>query len=357
MYKRVVIKIGTRVISDDSRQLDRISLQQIVDQVAELRKRSIDVVVVTSGAVGAGRSLLTLKGDEDIVVQKQIFSAVGQVKLMSIYSDLFKHYKYLCAQVLVTKGDFRDRIHYLNMRNCFEGLLLDEVIPIVNENDVITTTELLFTDNDELAGLVASQLNADALIILTSVDGVIIGDARDETSSVISEIDPNSFTSVKQHITTATSFGGRGGMLTKLATAKKLSEQGIATHIINGRKVGVILDVIEGKKIGTKFIASRRSSALKRRLAHSEDMVKGIVHVNECTGEILKSKSKIISLLPIGIIAVSGEFSKGDVIEIQSVGKERLGYGVAQYGSEKVNELKGIRGGKPVIHYNYMFIG
>jgi len=215
--------------------------------VARARKSGIKVILVTSGAVGAGRSLLPAKRPA-YVPEKQVHAAVGQVKLMGIYSKLFEKHNYLCAQVLVTKEDFRDRVHYQNMKNCFQALLASSVIPIVNENDVTATTELLFTDNDELAGLVASQLGADAVIILTNTDGVL-----DQNKKVIPEIRNNNAARVEASISPATNTFGRGGMLTKYRIARKLARQGIAVYIANGKRKNVLIDLLAGRALGTRF--------------------------------------------------------------------------------------------------------
>ncbi len=247
--KRIVIKIGTKVLTTDEGKLDNYFLEHIVEQVVQLRKQDTEVVLVTSGAGGAGKSLLSLQGIESEIVRKQIFAAVGQVKLMSLYAELFAQYGYLCAQVLATKEDFRDEIHYQNMLNCFEGLLLDNVVPIVNENDVVATTELMFTDNDELAGLVATQLKADTLIILTSTDGIL-----DSSGNTIFEVDSSNLEQVANYIIPDKSTGGRGGMTSKFAVAKELAAKGITVQIING-KTSDIGQVVSGQKVGTRFIA------------------------------------------------------------------------------------------------------
>lgn len=249
MYKRIVVKIGTKVLTHADGTLDTEFLGTIVAQIVELRKTGIELILVTSGAGGAGKSLLTLNHIESEVVQKQVFAAVGQVKLMSTYAELFGAHNYYCAQVLATKEDFRDEEHYKNMQNCFEGLLLDNVVPIVNENDVVATTELMFTDNDELAGLVAKQLNASALIILTSTDGIL-----DTDKHTVFEVTASNIETVASYITPDKSTGGRGGMASKFAVAKELSQKGIAVHIVNGTSQNILQHVIEGKKVGTTFI-------------------------------------------------------------------------------------------------------
>ena len=245
---RIVVKIGTKVLTAENGTLDAAFLERLVAQIAELRRKGVQVVVVTSGAVGAGKSLVSLEGIESETVQKQVYAAVGQVTLMQKYAELFAAHGFLCAQVLATKEDFRDEAHYLNMKNCFEGLLLDNVVPVVNENDVVATTELLFTDNDELAGLVATQLGADRLIILTTTNGIL-----DKYGSTIPEINSKNAAQAAQYVTSDTSTGGRGGMASKFSVALGLLEKGIVTHIVEGRREKVLLEIAEGQVSGTKF--------------------------------------------------------------------------------------------------------
>lgn len=256
MYERIVVKVGTKVLSKDDGTIDADVMRHLAEQIAALKKNS-EVVLVTSGAVGMGRSLLTLAEDTDGVVQKQVFAAVGQVKLMSIYAELFAGQGLVCAQVLATKEDFRDEQHYRNMKNCLENLLRDNVIPVVNENDVVAVAELLFTDNDELAGLIASQLGAQAVVILTSVDGVLTGDPKDSATTVIPEIHLSDIASFQKYITHEKTGSGRGGMQTKFSVAEKLAAKGITTHIVNGKKKNVLVDVVAGKKLGTRFVPKK----------------------------------------------------------------------------------------------------
>lgn len=250
-YKRIIIKVGTKVLSREDGSLDVELLASIVGQIVALRARGIQVVLVTSGAVGAGRTLVSPPATTTEVVRKQIFAAIGQIKLMNIYAELFGAHQYLCAQVLATKEDFRDEVHYLNMKNCFEGLLLDNVVPIVNENDVVATSELMFTDNDELAGLVAQQLAADLMIILTSSEGVV-----DDQGATIARVDMADYDRVAGYITPTHSTGGRGGMTSKFAVARQLAEQGIGVRIVNGKRDNALLAVVDGESIGTEFVAA-----------------------------------------------------------------------------------------------------
>lgn len=260
MYKRIIVKIGTGVISRSDGSLATEVLEQLVDQTAQLRKKGTEVIVVTSGAVGTGRGLIDLP-IADSVVASQVFAAVGQVKLMSTYAKYFAERGFVCAQVLATKEDFRDKEHYQNMKNCMSNLLQDNVVPVVNENDVVAVAELVFTDNDELAGLIAEQLDVDAVIILTSVEGFFAGNPKDTSAKIIQEINISDADLYEKYITDGRSTSGKGGMLTKFSVAKKLGKLGIATHIVNGHRPNVLLDVVSGKKIGTKFLPGKNRAA------------------------------------------------------------------------------------------------
>jgi glutamate 5-kinase len=250
MSRRIVIKVGTGVVSNDAGELDQEILKRLVDQIVQLREKGAQVVLVTSGAVGAGKGILSKVHTGSPVVQKQLYAAVGQVKLMSIYAQLFERHGYSCAQVLATKEDFRDETHYENMKNCLNALLPDGVVPIINENDVVATAELMFSDNDELAGLVVSQLEADTLIILTTTDGIL--DAEKKT---VPEVRADNRREVESFITDGTSSNGRGGMRTKFAIATELSQRGVEVYIASGRSGQVLMDIFSGTSRGTKFAA------------------------------------------------------------------------------------------------------
>lgn len=356
MYKRIVVKIGTKVLTKENGQINETIIKSFVRQIYNINKNGVQIIVVTSGAVGFGRNLLKSKSDAETVSEKQVLAAIGQIKLMEVYSKFFNLYGYLCAQVLVTKEDFRDKNHYQNMRDCFLNLLHDGIIPIVNENDVVAIKELLFTDNDELSGLIATQLQADAVIILTSVDGILDGNPSDSSSKTIPEINSKNIASFQKYITQEKTNVGRGGMVTKFNVARKLMSSGIAVHIVDGKKENVLQDVIDGHTIGTKFIPSRKTSGIKRRLAYSEGLTAGFIMINKCISDILISKKSATSLLPIGIIVVKGDFKKGDVVEIRNQDNIKMGFGISAYNSNKIKEVIGKKNNKPVIHYDYMFI-
>jgi glutamate 5-kinase len=353
-YHRIIIKIGSNVLTQKNGLPDQPRISHLVDQIAAIKKQGKEVILVSSGAVASGRSLISIDEKVNSVAARQLLASIGQVKLINTYAHLFEQYQMLCSQVLVTKEDFRDRMHYLNMKNCLEILLQHGVIPVVNENDVVSVTELMFTDNDELAGLIASMLNAQALIILSNVDGLYNGDPKNEGSAVIEEIDGSS-TNFASFVTSAKSAFGRGGMLTKSNMAQKVAQLGIAVHIANGTKENILTDVLANKTVHTKFIASKNTSGKKKWIAHSQNFAKGVVQINEGAKTVLTS-SKATSLLPVGITQINDDFQKGDIIKLVDEAGKQIGLGIAEYGSDKARERIGQKKQRPLVHYDYLYL-
>jgi len=334
--------------------LDLERMQHLAEQIAALKKEGKEVIVVSSGAVASGRSLISVSEKIDAVATRQLLASIGQVKLINTYADLFQQHGLVCAQVLVTKEDFRDRQHYLNMQNCFRILLQNNVIPIVNENDVVSVTELMFTDNDELAGLIASMLNADALLILTNVDGIYNGDPKDPAATVIPEVTSITI-GFSAFVSPQRSQFGRGGMLTKCHMAHKVAQLGIAVHIANGKTENILPKVLNQEVINTRFVPNKTTSGKKKWLAHSDNYAKGVVQLNAGAKAALTS-AKATSLLPVGIVKITGDFQKGDIIRLVDENEKPVGLGIAEYGSDKALERLGLKNQKPVVHYDYLFL-
>ncbi|MBN1929276.1 MAG: glutamate 5-kinase [Chlorobiaceae bacterium] len=353
VYRRIVVKVGTNVITGRDGRLDPAMLDSLTSQIASLWADGVEVILVSSGAVGAGRGIVSLSGGLTPVETRQVLAATGQIRLINAYNDRFEKHGMLGAQLLVTKGDFRDRQHYLNMRTCFEALLAQKIVPIVNENDAVAVTELMFTDNDELSGLIASMLQVDGHIILSNVDGLF--DTQTEGSPVIEEIDPGS-KNFSQYIRPGKSEFGRGGMLTKCTIAHKLSRLGITVHIANGTTPGILQTIVHGGKTGTKFLAQKPKHSRKRWIAHSEGLEKGAVVINQGAIDALTSGQRATSLLPVGITKVDGTFQRGDVIRICSEQGNVIGYGMASFSAEKARSAMGQKGHKPVIHYDHLYL-
>ena len=352
-YRKVVIKIGSNVLTREDGLPDQKRIEHLVEQLSTIKKQGIEVVVVSSGAVASGRSLIKIQEKQNTVAARQLLASIGQIKLINTYMHLFEKQALLCSQVLVTKEDFRDRMHYLNIKNCLEILLQYHVIPIVNENDVVSVTELMFTDNDELAGLIASMLNADALIILSNVDGIYNGDPKTAGTTVLEKIKPGA-QNLSSFITAAKSGFGRGGMVTKLSMAQKIAKLGIPVHIANGTKDNIIIDVLTENVVHTHFLAEKNTSGKKKWIAHSENSATGVVKLNLGAQQALMS-GKASSLLPIGIIELQSPFMKGDIIKLIGEDNKLIGLGIAEYGIDKARERIGLKGQKPLVHYNYFY--
>ena len=244
--KRIVVKIGSNALTRPDGRLDVTRMSALVDQIAWLRQHDFEVILVSSGAVACGRrELRNVDHELDSVEQRQLFSALGQAKLIGLYYDLFREYHIHVGQVLTMKENFRPGEQYENQRACMRVMLENGVLPIVNENDTVSVTELMFTDNDELSGLIAQMMKAKTLILLSNIDGIYTGNPADPESQLIKEVKPG--TDLSKYIQTEKSSAGRGGMQSKYATAWKVQSAGIRVIIANGKRENVLIDLIEHK--------------------------------------------------------------------------------------------------------------
>lgn len=355
-FNRISIKIGSNVITQSDGSLNDSRILRIVEDVAILYKQGVEVILITSGAVAAGRGEVTPSKKTNIVAAKQIWAAIGQVKLMSSYQFLFGKYGISAGQLLAAKESFRDRRHYLNMKNCITAMLENKVLPIVNENDTISINELMFTDNDELSGLISSMMDCDSLIILSNVDGVYNGVPGDKDTQLIPSIDEDS-EDIDQYLSTVKSGFGRGGMITKCTIARKIASQGIDVFIANGTRNSIITDIVSDKDVPyTRFIASSsQETGVKKWLSHSDTFAKGAVIINKGAKEAL-SGEKATSLLMIGIVKVQGDFKKGDIVRIVDESGNNIGLGKSQFDSKKTEQNIGEKINKPFIHYDYLVL-
>jgi len=353
--KRVVIKVGTNLITDEKGFLNYPQIHSLVRQIAELKQKGAEVILVSSGAVGAGRSLLELPKKLGEVTKRQVFSSIGQVKLIECYKEALNKYDFICSQILVCKQDFSDRHRYLNMKNCLESLLHCKILPVANENDTIAIEELMFTDNDELAGLIASMMNADLLMVLTNVDGLYDRHPSDPKAKIIQEVEPGN-RNLGKYISDEKSLFGRGGMHTKCRVALHLASLGVQTHIANGTTDSIILRLFEKEELGTTFLPVKKLSGMKKWISTTSGQEKGAVWINLCAEKILVEGKKATSLLPVGIVKVEGEFCKDDIVKIKNEKGEDLGLGLARSSSKKVDTEKGQKGKKAFIHTDYLYL-
>ena len=246
MKQRIVVKIGSNVLTRRDGKLDVTRMSALVDQVAWLRREGHEVIVVSSGAVACGRRELTVDHSLDSVEQRQLFSAVGQVKLVGLYYDLFREYGIHVGQVLTMKENFEPGEQYENQRACMAVMLENDVLPIVNENDTVSVTELMFTDNDELSGLIAQMMHADTLILLSNIDGIFDRHPDDPEAQLIREVEPGR--DLSEYIQPEKSAFGRGGMHSKYTTAGKVQRAGIRVIIANGERENILVDLAQDRQ-------------------------------------------------------------------------------------------------------------
>ena len=356
MEGRIVVKVGSNVLARKDGRLDHTRMSALVDQIVTLRNKGYELILVTSGAVACGRSMVETGGKLDSVQQRQLFSAVGQVRLINIYYNLFRDYGISIGQVLTMKDSFSTRKEYLNQRNCMEVMLANGVIPVVNENDTISVTELMFTDNDELSGLVASMMDAEALVILSNIDGIFDGAPSDPSSKVIRSVQPDA--DLSSYIQSGKSSFGRGGMLTKTSIAQKVAQEGIKVMIANGKRDNILVDLFEDPKgtVHTEFVPSAQEvSSVKKWIAHSDGFAKGTVTVNRDAVSALLGNDAA-SLLLVGVTSVDGEFEEGDIIRILDPDGNEVACGKSSYSSEEATSSIGAHGVKPLVHYDYLYI-
>ncbi|MGS2725175.1 glutamate 5-kinase [Psychroserpens sp. BH13MA-6] len=252
--KRIVVKVGTNVLTNKDNRILGPVLRELVRQISVLYERDIMVILVSSGSAIAGKEVLGDTDIKDSSIRRQVYSSVGQPRMMRHYYSIFHDYGMRCAQVLATKRDFDPGKHRENMINCYEGLLSEGVIPIANEDDAVSLTMSMFSDNDELASLVAELLDADRLIILSDTDGLYTGHPDDDNSRKLNEVKVTQ--NVEQYVQASNKKEGegRGGMASKLRIAKGTARKNIPTYIANGKRENVIVDIIDNKEVGTKFI-------------------------------------------------------------------------------------------------------
>jgi glutamate 5-kinase len=355
-FGRIAVKVGSNVITTCDGSLNTGRMLRLVEQVAVLIKQGYEVILISSGAVAAGRTDFIPPKGTNLISCRQIWSALGQVKLMSNYQFLFGKYGIGAGQVLTTKESFRDRLHYLNMKNCITSMIENSVLPVINENDTISVNELMFTDNDELSGLIASMMDCRTLILLSNVDGIFTGPPGESDSQLITEIDPG-FQEIDKYITSSKSQFGRGGMLTKYSIAREIAREGINVYIANGMRDSIITDIISEKNVPcTHILASdEKKNGVKKWLSHSQTFARGMVYINRGAREALIS-DRASSLLMVGVSKIEGFFKKGDIIRILDEKGRQIGLGKSQYDSEKAVTCTGSRQKKPLVHYDHLLI-
>jgi len=339
---RIVAKFGTSLITGGTSQLHQETMSNLVGQVAQLHKQGLELLIVSSGAIAAGRSKLGLARTLRGIPFKQVLASVGQSRLMNAYEQLFARHDITVAQALLTKADLADRAGYLNARNTLLALLELKVLCIVNENDVVAIDEIQeakFGDNDNLSAMVANLIDADLLLILTNIAGLYTADPhRYPDARLIPEVDRVD-ARIEALVTDTTNNLGTGGMVTKIEAARLATASGVSVVIADGREPDVILRLAKGEAIGTRFRPMTSKLESRQRWMLSGLSTKGKLVVDAGAALALKKQNR--SLLAAGILQVEGKFRRGDIVNIFDPDGSRLGCGITNYSSEDIAVIKG----------------
>jgi glutamate 5-kinase len=337
--KRVVIKIGSSLLTKGGQGLDKSAIAAWVSQMVGLKHRSIDVVLVSSGSVAEGMSRLGLKVRPKTLHELQAAAAVGQMGLVRVFDDNFQQHGLHAAQVLLTHDDLTDRQRYLNARSTLLTLLKFGVVPVINENDTVATEEIRFGDNDTLAALVANLVEADLLIILTDQKGLYTGDPGVyPDAELIPQISVND-SRLEKMAGESRSGLGRGGMYTKVKAARLASRSGAATVVAPGVFDNVITQVISGEQIGTHFLPDIEPLVARKRWLAGQLQVKGTLVLDAGAVKVLKSNGK--SLLAVGVKSVSGKFERGELVSCVDENGLEIARGLINYGKTDADLIAG----------------
>lgn len=341
----IVVKLGSAVLTTPTGELDLAVISETAATVAGVMRAGRRVILVSSGAVAAGRGALGMLGKPATIAEKQAFAAVGQSRLMSIYSDAFGQHGVIVGQMLLSRGDMEDRRRYVNARYTLEELLRRQCVPIINENDTVTVDELKFGDNDGLAALVAVKMQADALVLLSDVDGLYDSNPKTNPDARLVEVVERVTPAMLEQVSGAVSGGvaiGSGGMKSKLLAAQLATHEGVCVAIANGKRPGKLKNILSGTFRGTFFPAHpRRHSSREQWILNSRSAASRRIVVDDGARTALLERKK--SLLPAGIARVEGQFRAGDVVEIVDSAGRVLGRGVVNYSAAELDRIKGRR--------------
>ncbi|MEA5113241.1 MAG: glutamate 5-kinase [Geobacteraceae bacterium] len=363
--RRIVIKIGSRVLTDDEGGLDRDFLESLAREVGEQCRSGREVIIVSSGAIAAGISELGLHERPKTIPQKQATAAVGQSRLMQEYEHAFSRYDIKVAQVLLTGDDLANRLRFLNARATLDALLAFGVVPVINENDTVAVEEIKFGDNDNLSALVTTLMEADLLVILTDIDGYYDADPRTNPDArLVPEVRAVTRT-VERAAAGSGSKVGTGGMITKLAAAKRVGRFGAPTIIVNGRKPGTLAMAINGQEVGTLFLPC--AECLNRRKHWIAYTLRARGRLIIDTGALVALSRNGKSLLPSGVTKVEGDFDRGACVRICGPDGAEFAKGLVDYSSReisgilghKTDEIEGVLGyryGDEIIHRDNLVI-
>ena len=353
-YRRVVAKLGTSLLTGGGDCLDEEIMSSLVHQMAHLHNRGLELLLVSSGAIAAGRHELGLTQKIKGVPLNQVLASVGQSRLMQVYDRLFNRQGVTVAQALLTRTDLCDRAGYLNARNTLLALLELRVLCIINENDVVSTDEIKearFGDNDNLSAMVANLVDADLLLILGEVGGLYTADPSCEPGACLIPQVERINSNIENLAASTASRLGVGGMVTKIEAAKLATASGVTMVIANGKEKDVISRVVAGEDLGTRFLPVASKLESRKRWMLSGLSTRGGLVVDEGAAQALRKNKR--SLLAAGIGQVRGKFQRGDIVNIYDPEGSRLGCGITNYGSADVEAIKGVHSQKIVALLGY----
>ena len=351
--KRLVIKIGSRVLTCKDNGLDLATIHRLAAEIDGLRRRGFDVIMVSSGAGAAGRRELGLDDRPRTIPQKQAAAAIGQPRLMRAYEEAFDAHGHKVAQLLLTRHDLMDRQRFLNARSTLDTLLHFGVIPIINENDTVVVDEIKFGDNDNLSALVTNLTEAQLLVILTDIDGFYDADPREHPDARLVPLVRTITKEVEKAGGGSGSAVGTGGMATKLAAAKKAGQFGVATIMINGMAPGNLTRAMAGEEVGTLFLPARTVLNRRKHWIAYTLRPRGRVIVDEGAHKVLSQHGR--SLLPSGIVRIEGEFERGSCLRVCGPDGTEFARGIADYSSQELTKILGHRSGEieTILGYRY----
>lgn len=337
--KKIVIKIGTRVLTTEEGKLDENKIESLVKDISLLKKSGKEIVIVTSGAIGAGMGKLGIVKKPKDIPQKQALAAIGQSELMKIYEKYFYEEGLCVGQMLLTQEDLNDRNRFLNASNTLNNILNFNAIPIINENDTISIDEIKFGDNDNLSAQVINLVRADLLLILTTTDGLFTADPRKDKNAELIQIVDKIDAAIEKLAGKNIDETSIGGMRTKIQAAKKAVKSGVSVLIINGNKKDIIARVFSYEAEGTIFIPQKSKMNCRKKWIAFSSRSKGNVTVDRGACSALINNGK--SLLPSGIIKITGKFKKGDRVIITAYDDNEFACGLINYNSDELDKIKG----------------
>lgn len=337
--KNIVIKIGSSSLCDDTNSINKEKILQLIQQIVTLKRKGMRVTLVSSGAIAAGMHIMNLKERPTTIPKKQALAAIGQASLMQIYEELFSLFDIKCAQVLLNHDDFDDRKRLMNVTNALQAIIEYDTIAIINENDTVAVDEIKFGDNDTLGAMVVPLIDADLFVIVSDIDGLYDDNPNTNHNAKLIYNIEGVTSEIESYASDSVSKVGTGGMITKLKAAKMVNDYGCDMAIINGNTHNILIDLLDGKMVGTYFYAKKDQTLSSRKhWIQYRSLPKGKIIVDDGAKEAIVCSHR--SLLPSGIIDVQGNFMMSQVVDIVDLDDKVIAKGIVNYSSDEIRFIK-----------------